>query len=293
MNAHQLRVFHAIARTGSFSGAAAHLALTQPAVSDHIRKLEEAYGVRLFTRGPRGATLTDVGRKLMAVAERLLEAEGEADQLLSRAGALKEGTLVIGADAAIHALPAVRHFRAAYPGIAIRIEAGNSSVLAARLRAFEVDFAIVARLPEGGDIVSRLIRRDPIVAILPKAWANRVHGKAGPKDMAQFPLVMREEGSATRELALRILGQSGTRNTATIEVSGRETCLEAVAQGMGVAYVSRGEVSSDPRIAVRELSSKEERMTEHLIYLRTRMNLRMVQAFLSSIDATTGAPLSA
>lgn len=287
MNTHQIRVFHAIARAGSFSAAAQLLALTQPAVSDHIRKLEEAYGIRLFVRGQRGATLTDVGRKLMAIAERLVEAESEADQLLSRAGALKEGSLVIGADAAIHALAAVRHFRAAYPGVGVRIEAGNSAALATRLRSFEVDFAIVAQAPDGSDIVSRVIRRDPLVAILPEALGKTAKTPIAPGELLRFPVVMREEGSATRELAMRLLG-AGAASPATIEVSGREACLEAVAEGMGVAIVSRGEVPSDPRIVARPIAGAREFMAEHLIYLRTRMNLRLVQAFLASVDATSG-----
>jgi aminoethylphosphonate catabolism LysR family transcriptional regulator len=293
MKARQLRVFYAIARTGSFSGAAAQLALTQPAISDHIRKLEEAYGIRLFTRSSRGATLTDVGRRLMAVAERLLEAEAEADQLLSRTGSLKEGTLVVGADAAIHALAAVRHFRETYPGIAVRIESGNSTVLAARLRAYEVDFAIVAQVPEGRDIVSRLIRKDPIVAILPRAWTSRFKGRMGTGLSGQYPVVMREEGSATRELALRILARGSIVPSATIDVCGRETCMEAVAQGMGLAFVSSGEVPPDPRICVRHLGGREEFMTEHLIFLRTRINLRLMRAFLASVDATAAQAMPA
>lgn len=286
MNAQQIRVFHAIARTGSFSAAAQRLALSQPAVSDHLRKLEETYGIRLFVRGQRGATLTDVGRKLMAVAERLVEAEGEADQLLSRAGALKEGSLVIGADAAIHALAAVRHFRAAFPGIGVRIESGNSAALTVRLRSFEVDFAIVAQVPDGNDIVSRLIRRDPMVAILPRAAGKTAKSPITPGELLRFPVVMREEGSATREFAMKLLGAAAS--PATIEVSGREACLEAVAEGMGVAIVSRGEVPSDPRIAARPIAGTHEFMAEHLIYLRTRMNLRLMQAFLASVDATSG-----
>ena len=74
----QLKAFHAVAAHGGFSRAAEALGLTQPAVSDHVRKLEEAYGVQLFTRGPAGVALTDMGRKLFAIAERQFEAEAEA-----------------------------------------------------------------------------------------------------------------------------------------------------------------------------------------------------------------------
>ena len=83
----QLKAFHAVAIHGGFSRAAERLSLTQPAVSDHVRKLEESYGVQLFNRGPSGVALTAMGRSLFAIAERLFEAETEA-----------RGSAVAGAD---------------------------------------------------------------------------------------------------------------------------------------------------------------------------------------------------
>ena len=74
----QLKAFHAVAVHTGFSRAAEALGLTQPAVSDHVRKLEETYGVQLFTRAPSGVALTGMGRKLFAIAERQFEAEAEA-----------------------------------------------------------------------------------------------------------------------------------------------------------------------------------------------------------------------
>ncbi|HRX37047.1 MAG TPA: LysR family transcriptional regulator, partial [Aestuariivirga sp.] len=91
----QLKAFHAVAVHGGFSRAAERLALTQPAISDHVRKLEETYGVQLFNRTPQGVTLTDMGRKLFAIAERQFEAETQAVELLSRARTLEEGQLTI------------------------------------------------------------------------------------------------------------------------------------------------------------------------------------------------------
>ena len=287
MKSNQLRVFYAVAKNGSFSGAAESLSLTQPAVSDHIRKIEEAYGTRLFTRGPKGAVLTDVGRKLLAIAERHVEAENEAELLLSRVSSLTEGSLTIGADAAIHILPAVKHFRDTFPGVAVRIESGNSHELAARLREFEIDAAVVARLPAGQDIAARLLRRDVLVLALPKASLKKLGKSAGLQGLAQLPLVLREDGSATRELALAMLERSGIKLAQVLEVSGRETCLEAVAQGMGATIISRGELSGDAKISIVDLSEQKACMEEHLIYLRTRMNLRVIRAFLASVDAVS------
>src|SRR3954451_21331728 len=143
----QLKAFHAIAQTGGFSKAAARLSLSQPAISDHIAKLEESCRAQLFQRTRREAILTDLGRKLFALTERLFEAEREADELLSRARSLEEGSLTIGADAAVHALPLLKRFRERYPKIAARVLSGNSAQLLARLARFEIDFAVVAVRP--------------------------------------------------------------------------------------------------------------------------------------------------
>src|SRR5262245_2593257 len=115
----QLRAFHAVATHGGFSRAARKLALTQPAISDHIRKLEEAHGVELVLRRRGGIALSDLGRRLYAITERLFEAEieAEADELLARSRKLDEGALTIGADAATHILPVLARFRARYPKV--------------------------------------------------------------------------------------------------------------------------------------------------------------------------------
>ena len=127
----QLKAFHAVAVHGGFSRAAEALGLTQPAVSDHVRKLEETYGVQLFTRAASGVALTEMGRKLFAIAERQFEAEAQAAELLARGRRLEEGQLTIGADAAVHILPALARFRASVAG---RLRRSPSSA-SARSRA--------------------------------------------------------------------------------------------------------------------------------------------------------------
>jgi len=68
----QLRAFHAVAEYGGFSKAAQALSLTQPAVSDHVKRLEQDYGVKLFERGPRGVETTELGLRLFSVTRQML-----------------------------------------------------------------------------------------------------------------------------------------------------------------------------------------------------------------------------
>src|SRR5262245_30415309 len=138
----QLKAFHAVALHGGFSKAAERLSLTQPAISDHIAKLEEFCGAQLFLRTRREAALTDLGRQLFALTERMFETESQIAELLSRARKLEEGNLTIGADAAVHVLPLIKRFRDRYPGVTVKLLGGNSSELLGRLDHFDIDFAV-------------------------------------------------------------------------------------------------------------------------------------------------------
>src|SRR6476619_5093219 len=109
------------------------LGVHQPAISDHIRKLEEAHGVELVLRRRGGIALSDLGRRLYAITERLFEAEIEADELLARSRKLDEGALTVGADAATHILPVLARFRARYPKVSVRLISGNSEQLLRKL----------------------------------------------------------------------------------------------------------------------------------------------------------------
>jgi LysR family transcriptional regulator, low CO2-responsive transcriptional regulator len=165
----QLKAFHAVAVHGGFSRAAEALGLTQPAVSDHVRKLEESYGVQLFTRAAAGVSLTDMGRKLFAIAERLFEAETEAVELLSRGRTLEEGQITIGADAASHVLPEIARFRLKHPKLSVRLVTGNSAQLLRRLEDFSIDIAVTAERPSEPAFLARRLRSDRLVAVVQRS----------------------------------------------------------------------------------------------------------------------------
>jgi DNA-binding transcriptional LysR family regulator len=98
----QLRAFHYVATCGGFSRAAEELLLTQPAISDQVRKLEEEYDVLLFNRQRKQVTLTTAGEHLLQVTRRLFDSEQQALDFLSESRSLQSGNLRIVADSAHH-----------------------------------------------------------------------------------------------------------------------------------------------------------------------------------------------
>jgi LysR family transcriptional regulator, low CO2-responsive transcriptional regulator len=275
----QLKAFHAVAVHNGFSRAAEALGLTQPAVSDHVRKLEESYGVQLFTRAPAGVSLTDMGRKLFAIAERLFEAEGEALELLSRGRTLEEGQLTIGADAASHILPEIARFRLKHPKLAVRLVTGNSAQLLKRLEDFSIDIAVTAERPSESSFLARQIRSDPLVAVVQRSSRLSKLKELGFVELVKLPLILREEGSMTRKLLLQEVSRRGLTLSGTIEIESREAAREAAAQGLGLAIMSEGELVPDGRLAVLAIPDWQTEMEEWMICLRSRSALHVIRSF--------------
>ncbi|HCL3930538.1 LysR family transcriptional regulator, partial [Pseudomonas aeruginosa] len=171
----QLKAFHAVAVYGSFTRAAERLFLTQPAVSDQVRKLEERYGVLLFHRNKRSVRLSELGERLLAVTQRLFAIEAEAEELLSASSALQTGTLTLAVDAPVHVLPQIARFCERYPGIAVRVETGNTDESLQRLFSYQADLALLGRDVSDERLLSLTLRNDPIVAFvsLSHPWAGR------------------------------------------------------------------------------------------------------------------------
>ncbi|WP_284165545.1 LysR substrate-binding domain-containing protein [Frigidibacter sp. SD6-1] len=278
----QLRAFHYVAICGGFSRAAEELYLTQPAISDQVRKLEEEYDLLLFNRHKKQVILTDQGARLLDITRRLFEQEQQALELLSEARALRSGTLRIVADSAHHLLHILARFRETYPGVRITMRAGNSDNVIESLYSYEADIGVLGEIPQSRDFDYLALNATPIVA-----FTARTHPLAGRTsftfaDLAEAPLVMRERGSRTRAKLEEAAAAAGVQLQAAIEAEGREAVREIVASGAGIGFVSAAEFGPDPRlVAIPVEGTDHVRMDEALICLRERKGGKLVQAFFN------------
>lgn len=275
----QLRAFHHVAISGGFSRAAAELFLTQPAISDQVRRLEAEYDVLLFDRTRRQIALTPAGERLLAVTRRLFDAEDQALELLSESRALRVGTLRIVADAAHHIVHVLQAFRQRYPGVTVSLRAGNTETVVENLLNYEADIGVL------GDLNPRrefdLIRLDstPITA-----FVARDHPLAGSPalalaELARHPLVGREGGSKTRRRLEESAAKAGIALAFAIEAEGREAVREIVAAGLGIGFVSEAEFGLDPRLVKIPIAGEPVLMEEALICLSERAHAKTIRAF--------------
>ena len=279
MNYSQLRAFHAVAIYGGFSKAAEKLNRTQPAISDQVRKLEKEFDVLLFDRHKRSVRLTNLGHRLLELTRRLFEMENEAMQLLSQSQALKLGHLKIAADASLHLIQLVSEFREQYPGISISLTIGNSGKVLGQLLDYEADIGVLANAPEDNRFLRITLRSDPLVAFVDSKhpWADR--NSVSLTEFATEPLVMREDGSITRRIVEEELNRIGVDYNLAMVAEGQEATREAVAAGIGVGIVSLPEFGFDPRLKALKLKDCDRAMTESLVCLKARANLRVIHAF--------------
>lgn len=287
----QLRAFHHVAVCGGFSRAAEALFLTQPAISDQVRKLEEEYDVLLFNRHKKQVTLTQQGHQLLEITHRMFDTEQQAHDLLSESRALRSGTLRIVADAAHHLLHILGRFREKHPGIRITVRAGNTETVISSLFAYEADIGVLGEVPAGREFEILKLNSTPIIAFV--AGSHPLAGRRSMtlEELAQHPLILRERGSKTRHKLEAMAGGLGVALRPTIEAEGREAVREIVASGAGIGFVSAAEFGQHGRLAPIRIDAPEMTMDEALICLRERSGGKLVHAFWQIAESfAAGSP---
>ena len=287
----QLRAFHNVAVHGGFSKAAAALGLTQPAISDQVRKLEVEYDIRLFTRHKRQTSITSEGKSLLEITHRLFECEQLAHEFLSESKAHQVGTLNIIADSTRHLLHILAAYRKAYPGIRISIKEGNSEEILRELQKYDADIGVLGELPNSRDYDIINLGSTKLVAFAASQYkftpARKSRNSITMSELANCPLVLREPGSKTRAKFELQASSMGLNISGHVEAEGREVIREIVAAGGGVGIVSEAEFSEDPRLVKIPICDAEMKMDEALICLHDRSDSKLIRTFMKLALAVT------
>lgn len=276
----QLRAFHFVAVHGGFSRAAGAMNLTQPAVSDQVRKLETEYDTLLFNRQHRQVTLTARGQALLEITHQFFEVEARALELLIATQTQATGHLRIIADSAYHISGALTRFRARHPKVQISLRNGNSAEVEAALYRYEADIGVLGNMPENSDFSQINIGTSPIVAFAAKGIAASLRPEATLAKIAEYNLVMREQGSKTRHRLEEAAAKQGVKLNAMIEAEGREAVHEIVASGVGIGLVSKAEFGQDARLHRFGIAGEPIHMAESVACLVQRKNVRLIRAFM-------------
>lgn len=242
------RVFYHTAKAGSFTKAAEHLYVTQPAVTQAIKQLEESLGGQLFFRTSKGVRLTAEGEVLFRYLEEAFHLVAEGERRIADMHQLLSGEIRLAAGDTLckHLLlPCMREFHEAYPEIKIQVANRTTPETISLLKAGRIDLGIVS-LPVADkqlELRECMVIQDCLVAGEKyREWAGRA---LSMKQLAELPLLMLEKGSHSRAYLDDFAAGLGVELRPELELGSLDLLVEFARAGFGIAHVVRDFVSRE------------------------------------------------
>ncbi len=253
-----LKYIVALARERHFGRAAEKCFVSQPTLSVAVKKLEDELGVILFERSPQDVRATPIGERVVAQAEKVL---GEAAQLAEiaaagknpLAGPLRLGVIYTIGPWLLPKLVPLLHARA--PEMPLLLEENYTRVLLEKVKAAELDIAILALPVEEPGLVAQAVYDEAFRALVPVGhpWAKAK--TVDPARLLDEPLLMLGRGNCFRDQVLDLCSQAGQGGPQVLEGSSLETIRHMVASGVGITVMPATAVDdipkSDPLLRVK------------------------------------------
>lgn len=248
--------FYHVAKTLSFSEAAQQLFISQSAVSQSIRLLEEKLNCTLFNRSTKQVRLTHEGEILFKHVEQAYAFLKSGERSIEDIHELKQGEIHVGASDTIckyYLLPYFQKFNQRYPHIKINITNRTSPICIDLLKKGALDFAVVnipqQEAPKQIKVTNLQILRDVFVAGYNfRQLADR---KMSLADLSDYPLLMLEPNTITRDFFNRFVTANGVSLTPEIELGSVDLMIELTKIGLGISFVSREYIEQE--LARKEL----------------------------------------
>jgi LysR family transcriptional regulator, low CO2-responsive transcriptional regulator len=250
---HQLRIFLAVARQGSFARAADELHLSPPTLSLQVKQLSETVGQPLFEQLGKKIYLTAAGQTLAEACQDIEARMERLSQDLAALSGVEKGSLKLAILTTVkYTVPKLLGgFCAAHPGIDVAMLVGNREMLLQRLASNQDDLYIMGQPPEQMDVVCEDFADNPLVLVAPPNHPLVGKKRIAPQRLINEPFIMREPGSGTRLTAERFFSSHGVQLRNRLEVGSNEAIKQTVAGGLGLAVLSATTVVSE--LALGEL----------------------------------------
>jgi DNA-binding transcriptional LysR family regulator len=241
----QLEVLMALVEAGSFTRAAGKLFLSQPSLTKQIQNLEAAVGTRLVKRGGTGISLTPEGQIIYDYAKRIIRLREDAKERVVRQKAQESGHIYLSASTipATYILPhLIRRLKETHHGIQAYIQMHDSEETLQTILNDQAEIGFIGKEPVNKKLVVQRLWKDHLVLAVPfdHPLAKQKTARAG--ELAKMPFIIREKGSATRDLVeeclQKQLGTSLSSFNVVCEMGSSEAVKEAILAGLGVSILS-------------------------------------------------------
>jgi LysR family hydrogen peroxide-inducible transcriptional activator len=239
----------AVAQTGSFSRAAEACSITQPALSERIKRIESTLGVQLFERNRRALRITRIGEKLVLKAQALLDDIAELDEIVSSSRLPLTGPLRVGVIATLgpylvpHLLP---RLRSSYPDLELILQEGLTESLIASLQAGSLDVVIAAAPLTAPGIDHLDLFQEPFVLAVPIDHELAQRDLVDAADLRGDEMILLEDGHCLSGQALDVCPAKQRKNHNRLHAMTLETLRHMVASGAGYTLLPSLAVGTNP-----------------------------------------------
>jgi DNA-binding transcriptional LysR family regulator len=296
MNLDYLKTFRDVVKLGSFSEVARKLAISQPAVSFQIQKLEHELGTRLIDRTQRAITLTAAGKRLLRFAESIEEERGQLQHDLEQMREEVSGDLFLAASTIPGEFllpPLLARFKQIHPAVSIQTVISDSLTVINGVRdsTYEIGFCGVA--PEGQELESFKIAGDEIVLIVFPEHPFAQRGEISPAELEGEPFIFREDTSGTQrnlETQLSRAGLDLKKWQPNLTLGTTQAVVSAVEAKAGIAFVSNMAIKKSLALGlVRQVRVSGLRLSRDFygIYRRERVVSRLLEEFINFMQIET------
>jgi LysR family transcriptional regulator, low CO2-responsive transcriptional regulator len=247
---HQLSVFRTVAQLLSYTRAAEILYLSQPAVAQQVKSLEQMLGLRLFARSGRGIVLTPEGREFLILVDRLLTHHTETIPVVHEIHALKRGSVVIGASISAGTYvvpPLLGSFHALYPRIHLTLLVAHRQSIEEDLLTYKIDLGVMGFIERHERFVVEVLRPYELLVVASPFHRLSNRSTITLYDLQEETLLMRERESVTRLATELQFAQAGVPIPASLELGNIEATKEGVAAGLGIAVLPYESVALELR----------------------------------------------
>lgn len=292
MNLNRLIVFHAVARTGSFTRASEELFLTQPGVSKHVKALEEHYGVKLFDRFGKRVVLTQAGVILYEATREMLSLLEQARLRIDDLQGINAGTLTIGASVTIgiYIVPEiVKTFSEQYPNVEVALDIAMSRQVVDRVLDNKVDVGLVGHKTNDERVQCGEFMTDEFVLVLPADHPWRDRESIPLDELTREPFLISRRGSGTQTVMEERLRQEGLVLRNAMEFGNTEAVKKGVLAGLGISILSRHTISTELEAGlIQSVPLEGVRLDRRLYFIHRKEKYltKAVEAFLNLLTMT-------
>ena len=243
VNLEYYRLFYEVAKCGSLTRAASHLSISQPAVSQSLRQLEDTLSCKLFIRASKGIKLTKEGELLFPYAEQICEQADMGEKKLAQILNLESGEIRIGASdmtLQFFLLPYLEKFHEQYPSIQVKVTNAPTPETIDFLKTGHIDFGIISTPFETRtDLNVMDVREIEDIYVAGRKFIQYKNRMLELSDLEKMPLIFLEENTSTRKFMEQFLQGNGVNVKPEFELATSDMIVQFARRSLGIGCVVR------------------------------------------------------